>query len=168
MTKAIILWVNEVRESSVTLPCAAALHRLGESNETLTASEMTLFLSFCGDQMGRWLAQYDFSPAKDPDRAAEAEVSAWLNLWNTTADAVCELAPTVRRADLEKVRDLHGLKYAAIRRDALERVRPIRNRLRLLSAPLGVAADRIGLRTIGGTLYKWSVYPTGTVGRARS
>ena len=160
-------WIDEVCRSGTRLPSRPLLERLQASDGELTTQETYQLVKLAAHQLGRWLAEYDFSPATAPDMDAARESGLWVYFWRSVVDALCRKVPEIQRQDLARERDL------IIARHALRTRLMLSDRHSAVIAWWGgvsrfaIVCHEVGLVQIAQALYGAALYPANAAGRAR-
>jgi hypothetical protein len=132
--------------------------------EQFSLIEWNRLVDFVADQRAQWSVAWLFSHGNEPNAAAEAEADGWTSLWTRYSAALIERAPAVREATL-RYRDLSAIQYAVQRRLEFNRGRPFQRVVVPILGWLGIQLNRLGLRRLGAFVYRFSLYPPGTIGR---
>ena len=132
---------------------------------SMLAKDFAKIVDFSADQLGRWDAEWLFSPALTPDSDAACEKEAWAAAWKTNSIAFMEVSP-VSSADLKRKRDLICLRRIMEKRREYNRGKPLTEFTSNVLSRLGLLLFRICLPPTGSSFYKRALFPPNTVGRA--
>jgi hypothetical protein len=132
----------------------------------VTAVEWHKLVDFAVDQIGQWQVKWLFSSTQAPDTIAQTEADAWERLWDVFSKALVETVPGIEgelrhKKDLViaqcllewKVQQDHGNRASMLASSVMSR--------------LAITLNGLGWKGIARRLYTRSLYPSGTVGRAR-
>jgi hypothetical protein len=134
-------------------------------SRSVLAKDYAKIVDFCADQIGRWHAEWLFSPALTPNSDAACEKEAWVAAWKTASDVLIEVFHALN-AKLKREKD-----YACLRivmEKSLEH-----NKGKLITEFTSNVLSRVclllfktGLQSTGYFFYKRALFPPNTVGRA--
>ena len=152
-------------QRKILVRCDHFQQSVHDLSASILAKDFAKIVDFSADQLGRWDAEWLFSPALTPDSDAACEKEAWAAAWKTNSNVLMKVFPA-SSADLKRERDLICLKRVMEKRREYDRGKPLTKFTRNVLSGVGRLLCRIGLQSTGHFLYKRALFPPNTVGRA--
>lgn len=157
--------LDALSQGKMQVRCDHFQQSVQDLSASILAEDFAKIVAFSADQLGRWDAEWLFSPALTPDSDAACEKEAWAAAWETNSNALMEVFPALR-ANLKRERDLICLSRIMEKRREYNRGKPLTEFTRNVLSRVGLLLCRIGLQSTGHFLYKRALFPPNTVGRA--
>ena len=157
--------LDALRQSKMQVRCDHFQQSVQYLSASILAQDFAKIVDFSADQLGRWEAEWLFSPALIPDSDAACEKEAWASAWETNSNALMEVFP-ISSATLKRERDLICLRKFMEKRREYDSGKPLAKLTCNVLSRVGLLLYRIGLQSTGRFLYKRVLFPPNTVGRA--
>src|SRR5512136_508706 len=116
--------LDTLRQRKIQVRCDHFQQSVQDLSASIPAKEFAKIVDFCADQLGRWDAEWLFSPAPTPDSDAACEKEAWAALWEKNSDALMKVLPA-SSAQLKRERDLICLRGIMEKRREYNRGKPL-------------------------------------------
>ncbi len=133
-------------------------------SEAFRTEDLAKIVDFAAEQLGRWDAEWLFSPALTPDADAASEREAWVAQWQITADALIKAVPA-SGATLKKEKGLIHLRCVMEKRLEYNSDRTIGEFTSNVCSRGAFLLARIGLQSMVPHFCKRALFPPNTVGR---
>jgi len=160
-----LLQYLQSQTSSSGVPIEEVSRLLDGMPDNISAKELNELVKFASNQVGIWEAEWLFSPSESPNLTAKKESEQWSKLWETWFETLSELIPDMREQS-ERLHNLSLLQHKLTKSVDYNKGRPLIKLISVSTAQIAITLNKLGIRGLAHHLYKLSLYPKGTVGRA--
>jgi hypothetical protein len=157
--------LDALSQGKMLVRCDHFQQSVENQSESISPKDYAKIVHFSADQVGRWNAEWLFSPVSTPDSDADCEKEAWEVAWEAASDALIGVFPALS-ASLNREKRLVCLRNVMEKRLEYFRGKPIEEFTSHILLRVGLPLFRLGLKSMVYFFCKRALFPPNTVGRA--